>query len=37
MQLRDLDDVPLDVIAEAVQWFSVDDLVAAYERDRGGI
>ena len=37
VQLRDLDDVPLDVIAEAVQWFSVDDLVAAYERDRGGI
>lgn len=34
VQLRDLDDVPLDVIAEAVRWFTVDDLIAAYERDR---
>ena len=37
VQLRDLDDVALDVIAEAVQWFSVEDLVAAYEREVGGI
>lgn len=34
VKLRDLDDVPLEVIADAVQWFTVDDLLAAYERDR---
>ena len=34
VQLRDLDDVPLDVVADAVAWLSVDDLIAAYERDR---
>lgn len=37
VQLRDLDDVPLDVIAEAAAWFTVDDLIAAYERDRSGL
>jgi hypothetical protein len=36
VQLRELDDVPLDVVADAVRWFTVDDLVAAYERDRAG-
>jgi hypothetical protein len=30
VQLRDLDDVPLDVVAEAVSRLRVDDLVAAF-------
>jgi hypothetical protein len=37
VQLRDLDDVPLDVIADAAAWFTPEQLVDAYERDRAGV
>lgn len=34
VHFRRLEDVPLDVVAEAVARVSVDDLLAAYERSR---
>ena len=31
IRFRDLDDIPFDVLAEAVSYLSVDGLIAAYE------
>ena len=35
VRFRRLEDVPLDVVGEAIARTSVDDFVAAYERNRG--
>jgi hypothetical protein len=34
VRFRDVDDIPFDVLAEAVAYLSVDDLIAAYELSR---
>ena len=34
VRFRRLDDVPLDVVGEAIERISVDDLIAAHERAR---
>ena len=34
VRFRKLDDVPLDVVGEAIARVSVDDMIAAYERSR---
>jgi hypothetical protein len=36
LQLRDLDETPLDVIAQAVGRHSVDDIIGLYERTMAG-
>ena len=36
LQLRDLDDTPLDVIAQAVSRHTVDDIIGLYERAMAG-
>ena len=35
VRFRRLEDVPLDVVGEAIARTSVDDFIAAYERSRG--
>ena len=36
VRFRSVDDVPLDVVGEAIASVPVDDFIASYERGRGG-